>query len=134
MRSVEGTHASSCGRFRPLELSPTTRSSAASADGRIRLPTLPLLSTASTTSPQCEINTAHEPIDKMGEWISRSPLIYKTHYAWSIITFHCHQTYLLGWKGLGTRLASGRTVLLIRSQSILHCLLEIDLVKESHQV
>ena len=66
MRSVERTLASSCGRFRPLELSPIPHSSAASADRRIRLPTLPLPSTASTASPQCESNTEDEPIDKSG--------------------------------------------------------------------
>ena len=113
MRSVDGTLASSCGQFRPLELSPTPRSSAASADRQIRLPMLPLLSTASTASLQCKSNTADEPIDEVGEWRSRSPLIYNTqryvivdnyillcHNILSIVT----RPYLLGWKGLGMRL------------------------------
>ena len=101
MRSVEGTLASSRVRFRRLELPPTPRSSAASADRRSRLPTLPLPSTASTASPQCESNTVDEPIDKVGEWSSRSPLIYNTqHYVMvhkfhSILSrhlVHCHQS------------------------------------------
>ena len=113
MCSVEGILASSCRRFRPLELSQTPRSSAANVDWRIRLPMLSLPSTASTAFPQCKSNTADEPIDKVGEWSLRSPLIYNTqryvmvdnyiplcHNILSIVT----RPYLLGWKGLGTRL------------------------------